>query len=258
MLLVAVLFGLTIFFLLGIAYSSKRSRDTILQSHHEIERDQQLRNVVSLVQQHTVAAETAERGYLITGEELYLEPYEQALADRSEKMTKLEDFSKEIPGIAVFLPALKTLIRDRDKELEAAIALRRANQMDETVRAVREGLSRNLSEQSRQILARMEEIVNQNLDGAEQKYRLQIDRATFIMNLAAYSSLVLGVLGLVFLISHLRDQIRTIQLERDKEEAERIIAHRGEAMEIAEAQQRLAEVTVQLQALERLRKNLKH
>jgi F-type H+-transporting ATPase subunit epsilon len=43
-----------------------------------------------------------------------------------------------------------------------------------------------------------------------------------------------------------------------KEEAERIIAHRAEAMEVAEAQQRLAEVTAQLQALERLRKNLKH
>ena len=43
-----------------------------------------------------------------------------------------------------------------------------------------------------------------------------------------------------------------------KEAAERILAHRGEAMEIAEAQARLAEVTAQLQALERLRKNLKH
>jgi F-type H+-transporting ATPase subunit epsilon len=43
-----------------------------------------------------------------------------------------------------------------------------------------------------------------------------------------------------------------------KAEAERILAHRGEAMEVAEAQQRLAEVTAQLQALERLRKNLKH
>ena len=43
-----------------------------------------------------------------------------------------------------------------------------------------------------------------------------------------------------------------------RDEAERILAHRGEAMEIAEAQKRLAEVTAQLQALERLRKNLKH
>jgi len=43
-----------------------------------------------------------------------------------------------------------------------------------------------------------------------------------------------------------------------KEEAERIISRRGEAMEIAEAQAKLAEVTAQLQALERLRRNLKH
>ena len=42
------------------------------------------------------------------------------------------------------------------------------------------------------------------------------------------------------------------------EEAERIIANRGEAMDVAEAQQKLVEATVQLQALERLRKNLKH
>ena len=33
---------------------------------------------------------------------------------------------------------------------------------------------------------------------------------------------------------------------------------RGEAMEIAEAQAKLAEVMAQLSALERLRKNLKH
>ncbi len=43
-----------------------------------------------------------------------------------------------------------------------------------------------------------------------------------------------------------------------KEEAERILAGRGEAMEIVEAQKRLAEVSAQLAALERLRKNLKH
>jgi F-type H+-transporting ATPase subunit epsilon len=43
-----------------------------------------------------------------------------------------------------------------------------------------------------------------------------------------------------------------------KEDAERILAGRGEAMEIAEAQAKLAEAMAQLQALERLRKNLKH
>ena len=48
------------------------------------------------------------------------------------------------------------------------------------------------------------------------------------------------------------------QAQKAKEEAERVLANRGEAMEIAEAQTRLAEAMAQLQALERLRKNLKH
>ena len=43
-----------------------------------------------------------------------------------------------------------------------------------------------------------------------------------------------------------------------KAEAERVLANRGEAMEVAEAQAKLVEATVQLQAIERLRKNLKH
>ena len=43
-----------------------------------------------------------------------------------------------------------------------------------------------------------------------------------------------------------------------KEEAERLLAGRGEPMEIAQAQQRMLEVQAQLQALDRLRKNLKH
>ena len=43
-----------------------------------------------------------------------------------------------------------------------------------------------------------------------------------------------------------------------KDEAERELANRSEAMDIAEAQTKLAEAMAQLQALERLRKNLKH
>ena len=43
-----------------------------------------------------------------------------------------------------------------------------------------------------------------------------------------------------------------------KEEAERALANRSADMDVAEAQARLAEAVAQLQALERLRKNLKH
>lgn len=43
-----------------------------------------------------------------------------------------------------------------------------------------------------------------------------------------------------------------------KEEAERMLANRTDALEIAQAQAQLAQAVAQLQALERLRRNVKH
>lgn len=43
-----------------------------------------------------------------------------------------------------------------------------------------------------------------------------------------------------------------------KKQAEEALANRGEALEVAQAQAKLAEALAQLQALERMRKNLKH
>ena len=43
-----------------------------------------------------------------------------------------------------------------------------------------------------------------------------------------------------------------------KQDAEQALANRGDAMELAEAQAQLAQAMAQLQALERLRKQLKH
>jgi len=54
------------------------------------------------------------------------------------------------------------------------------------------------------------------------------------------------------------DDLDEAKVRAAKEEAERILAGRGEAMDVAEAQQKLAEAVVQLQAIERLRKTLKH
>jgi F-type H+-transporting ATPase subunit epsilon len=45
---------------------------------------------------------------------------------------------------------------------------------------------------------------------------------------------------------------------RAKEEAERMLANRTDALEVAQAQVQLSQALAQLQALERLRRNIKH
>ena len=47
-------------------------------------------------------------------------------------------------------------------------------------------------------------------------------------------------------------------VRKAKEEAERLLANRGDTVDVEQAQRQLAEATVQLQALDRLRRTLKH
>jgi F-type H+-transporting ATPase subunit epsilon len=54
------------------------------------------------------------------------------------------------------------------------------------------------------------------------------------------------------------DEIDEAAAKRAKEEAERILADRGDAKTVAEAQEQLVQAMAQLQALERLRRNLQH
>jgi F-type H+-transporting ATPase subunit epsilon len=54
------------------------------------------------------------------------------------------------------------------------------------------------------------------------------------------------------------EEIDEAAVRKAKEEAERVLAGRDTTMDVAEAQKRLAESLAQLQALERLRRNLKH
>jgi F-type H+-transporting ATPase subunit epsilon len=54
------------------------------------------------------------------------------------------------------------------------------------------------------------------------------------------------------------DEIDEASARHAKEEAERILENRGDAKTVEQAQQQLAQATAQLQALERLRRNLQH
>jgi F-type H+-transporting ATPase subunit epsilon len=54
------------------------------------------------------------------------------------------------------------------------------------------------------------------------------------------------------------EEIDEAAVKHAKEEAERILENRGDAKTVEQAQQQLAQATAQLQALERLRRNLQH
>src|SRR5580698_4628256 len=76
-------------------------------------------------------AETGQRGFLYTGEERYLEPYNNASAEVDAHMDKLAALIADNPQQAARIPVLRALTRKKLGELAHTIELYRAGKKDE-------------------------------------------------------------------------------------------------------------------------------
>src|SRR5467141_3379432 len=74
-------------------------------------------------------AETGQRGFVLTGRDSYLEPYNAALQNISNDMTQLAALSRQ-GNQARRLAALQPLITEKLQELKETIELRRSSGME--------------------------------------------------------------------------------------------------------------------------------
>jgi signal transduction histidine kinase/DNA-binding response OmpR family regulator len=218
---VAVLFGLTVLLLLSIAFVSLISRRGLSASQERVRQLGQVYFQISEVERVVIDAETGQRGFIIAGGEEFLEPYTKALAEKDSILTIFQDQVRRYPEIQADLPELLELISIRDKELSDSIEVRRKTDLAQISRIVAAEKSRIKTDRIREILASMRSSIDAELESADEDFRTRIYRATLVMNFAACAALALGLLGLIFLLGHLRDQIRYMDMQREKENAER-------------------------------------
>ena len=118
---------------------------------HTLQVEGSLSRVLSLLQD----AETGQRGYLLTGNPAYLEPFTSATADLDKVV---EGLGLEVADNASQVQALGTLrliINDKLDELLATIALKQANKSEEALSAVASNKGKLLMDRARDVLARM-------------------------------------------------------------------------------------------------------
>ena len=93
---------------------------------HSLEVRAQLTRVLSLVQ----SAETGQRGYLLTGQDLYLEPYQMALGQLPDALQRTQDLASDNPEQIKNLTQLRQLIQDKLAELGATVNAYKAGDND--------------------------------------------------------------------------------------------------------------------------------
>ena len=112
------------------------------------EAELKLDEVVALL----VDAETGQRGYLLTGDDAYLEPYREAIKNLDQVMGQLKDLTAGNPNQQKQLQTLEPLIERKLAELQMSIDLRRKEGFAAANQVVIAGHGKELMDQIRVVL----------------------------------------------------------------------------------------------------------
>ncbi|MGY8905611.1 MAG: sensor histidine kinase [Burkholderiales bacterium] len=89
-----------------------------------------IQSSVNTLLQHVLDAETGQRGYLLTGDEQYLEPYNRASADINRSLERLRSLYEDQPLPLAQYDMLSGNVLRKMTELELALRLRRKGNAD--------------------------------------------------------------------------------------------------------------------------------
>lgn len=102
-----------------------------------------------------VDAETGQRGYLLTGDEAYLEPYRGAIRSLDQVIGQLKDLTSDNPNQQKYLQALDPLVEKKLSELQKTVDLRKTEGLAAANKVVLGGSGKQLMDEIRVVLAEM-------------------------------------------------------------------------------------------------------
>ncbi|CAN5512351.1 hypothetical protein BH10PSE4_BH10PSE4_31490 [soil metagenome] len=92
-------------------------------------------------------AESSQRGYLLTGNEIYLAPYDTAKARARRQLTDLDRFVTTPTEPPPFLPRLRDAVDEKLREMDQSIALKRAGSDAEALSIIRSNRGKALMDE---------------------------------------------------------------------------------------------------------------
>ncbi len=175
----AFIFALILLLLLG--YFGYRSANSVSEAlsleNHTQEVYLQLDDVIKV----TLDAETSERGFVLTGRDYFLEPYNQAEQTIVEKLSTLRRLVADDAQQTAELNRLETLTDDKLNFAKNVIELRRNQGLSSAAAQVNSGRGKQLMDEIRASIGRMKETESNILIRREKDLNDSIGNTLFIL-----------------------------------------------------------------------------
>ena len=191
-----------------------------------------------------IDAETGQRGYLLTGNRSYLEPYNSALLRVGTSLTAVEKLPHTVisPAAAAMLDQLA---RAKLEELKSTIDLKDRSGTAAATALVTTDQGKHFMDQIRAILARSNNNVTELLRQSSDQALIQNDQSLLLLSVSTATILSLLLASLYFLQDNLKRQHElALHAEADRQTT------------LKENHQLAAEVSDRLRELERVKNSL--
>jgi CHASE3 domain sensor protein len=146
-------FGLAGVVLLVIALFGYRSTHHLIENERWVAHTHEVRRLFSQVLVLLVDGETAMRGYVITGNDAFLEPYTRSAQDLPKTLTDVRSMTADNPEQQRRLQAIADVLRNRMTQMDEMIQQRRTDGLAKAAATVSTGEGKLVMDQLRALLA---------------------------------------------------------------------------------------------------------
>ncbi|GAB3452751.1 hypothetical protein GCM10027321_01900 [Massilia terrae] len=170
------------------------------QTAHAVMRANQVLARLTEIETSMADAETAERGYLLTGDDSFLEPYHAATGSGPVAYIRRPSIDKLLadthalppatPAEAEMLQRVETLAHAKLDDMAATIELRRFGHLDEAVSTMREDRGKRIMDALRIALTNLRAEERRQLNASEQKHQKAARQALWSNTLACCLALI--------------------------------------------------------------------
>ncbi|HYM12728.1 MAG TPA: CHASE3 domain-containing protein [Bryobacterales bacterium] len=191
-------FGLALLISAIVSVVSYRSTVELVDSADWVAHTHQVREKLADVLSALKDAETGQRGFLITGQERYLEPYDAALQLIDRDIQDVRQFTADNPVQQKNVETLQTVANGKLAELRQTMELRKQKGFDVALKEVLTDKGKALMDDARRVVRDMEEEENRRLKQRDEQQKASARATTTVIVFGGLLSVVLvGIAGAV-------------------------------------------------------------
>lgn len=205
-----LLFALTLLLLLGVGWAALTTSAQLATTLRDVTRLQEATGRLSTLLARTIDLETGQRGYLLTGDAQYLQPYRIAETEIATDFRAVDEALREYPEAREELAAIEHALMQKRGEISTSLAVYRDQGGEAALTLMRSGFGSRVMDDIRRSIAKLS-LDARSLIAERQEH---LEQAISQRNTSIFSALGLAIVASLAGVVLLRRHLSALRQER--------------------------------------------